>query len=140
MVVFWHCGPVGIEPLHGKILTQVRRYEKPIRELPNTTFVLGHAGSLQNEEALELARRYENVYLEVSGQSIDRIKRMIERGPTDRILFGTDWPWYHQAIGLAKVYLATEGNERVRRQILFDNAAKLIGLDQASAGTARHAS
>lgn len=129
MVVFWHSGPVGIEPLHGKILTQMRRYEKPIRELPNATFVLGHAGSMQNEEALDLARRYDNVYLEVSGQSIDRIRRMIERGPTDRILFGTDWPWYHQAIGLAKVYLATEGNERVRRQILFDNAARLLELD-----------
>ncbi len=144
MVVFWHCGPVGIEPLHGKILTQVRRYEQPIRELPHCTFVLGHAGALQNEEALELARRYENVYLEVSGQSLERIRRMIERGPTDRIVFGTDWPWYHQAIGLAKVYLATEGNERVRRQILWGNAARLLGL--AENGTsdatlqARHAS
>lgn len=129
MVVFWHCGPVGIEPLHGKILTQVRRYEQPIKELVNCTFVLGHAGALQNEEALDLARRYENVYLEVSGQSIERIKEMIEKGPTDRILFGTDWPWYHQAIGLAKVFMATEGNERVRRQILWDNAARLLQLD-----------
>jgi uncharacterized protein len=130
MVVFWHCGPVGIEPLHGKILTQVRRYEKPIRDFPNCTFVLGHAGALQNEEALELARRYPNVYLEISGQSVERIKRMMERGPVDRMVFGTDWPWYHQAIGLAKVYMATEGNERARRAILFDNAARLLGLDE----------
>jgi predicted TIM-barrel fold metal-dependent hydrolase len=128
MVVFWHSGPVGIEPLHGKILTQMWRYEKPIREFPACTFVLGHAGALQNEEALELARRYPNVYLEISGQSVERIRTMIERGPTDRMVFGTDWPWYHQAIGLAKVFLATEGNERVRRAILFDNAARLLGI------------
>lgn len=129
MVVFWHCGPVGIEPPHGKILTQVRRYEKPIRELPHCTFVLGHAGALQNDQALELARRYENVYLEISGQSVERIRDMIARGPTDRIVFGTDWPWYHQAIGLAKVLLATEGHEQVRQQILYGNAARLLGLD-----------
>jgi uncharacterized protein len=128
MTVFWHCGPVGIEPPHGKILTQVRRYEKPIRELRQTTFVLGHAGALQGDEALELARKYDNVYLEVSGQSVASLKRMIERGPTDRIVFGTDWPWYHQAIGLAKVFLATEGKEDVRQRILYGNAARLLGL------------
>ena len=54
---------------------------------------------------------------------------MIARGPTDRIVFGTDWPWYHQAIGLAKVLLATEGKEQVRQQILYGNAARLLGLD-----------
>jgi predicted TIM-barrel fold metal-dependent hydrolase len=128
MVVFWHCGPVGIEPPHGKWLTQVRRYEKPIRELRRCTFVLGHAGALQADEALELARRHDNVYLELSGQSLSSIKRMLDRGPTDRILFGTDWPWYHQAIGLAKVYLATEGREDLRRKVLYDNAARLLGL------------
>jgi uncharacterized protein len=129
MVVYWHCGPVGIEPPHGKILTQVRRYANPIREFPGCTFVLGHAGALQNEEALELARRHENVYLEISGQSVERIRRMIERGPVERMVFGTDWPWYHQAIGLAKVYLATEGNEHARRAILYDNAARLLQIE-----------
>lgn len=133
MVVFWHCGPVGIEPPHGKILTQVRRYEKPIRELPHCTFVLGHAGALQNDQALELARRYQNVYLEISGQSVERIRAMIENGPTDRIVFGTDWPWYHQGIGLAKVLLATEGKERIREQILYGNAARLLGLTEKGA-------
>jgi predicted TIM-barrel fold metal-dependent hydrolase len=137
MIVFWHCGPVGIEPPHGRILTQVRRYEKPIRDFPGCTFVLGHAGALQNEEALELARRYPNVYLEMSGQSVERIKEMIARGPTDRLLFGTDWPWYHQAIGQAKVFMATEGRDALRHAILYGNAARLLGLDVAEV---RHAS
>ena len=128
LIVFWHCGPVGIEPPHGKILTQVRRYAAPIRELPRTTFVLGHAGGLQHHEALELARRYDNVYLETSGQSVASLKRMIEHGPTDRIVFGTDWPWYHQAIGLAKLLIATEDKLDVRHRILYGNAARLLGL------------
>jgi predicted TIM-barrel fold metal-dependent hydrolase len=142
MVVFWHCGPVGIEYPHGRWLTQVRRYERPIREFPRCTFVLGHAGALQNEEAIDLARRYDNVWLEISGQSVERIRRMIERAPTDRIVFGTDWPWYHPAIGLAKVYMATEGRDELRHQILYANAARLLGLDRrpSVAPTGRHAS
>ena len=32
----------------------------------------------------------------------------------ERILYGTDWPFYHQAIGIAKVLMATEGDDRLR--------------------------
>jgi predicted TIM-barrel fold metal-dependent hydrolase len=128
LIVFFHCGPVGIEARHGRLRTQVRRYERPIRELPHTTFVLGHSGALQNDEAIELARRYDNVYLELAGQPIECLRRMIERAPTDRMVFGTDWPWYPQALGLAKVFIATEGRDALRHQILYGNAARLLGL------------
>ena len=33
--------------------------------------------------------------------------------------------------GLAKVYLATEGREEIRQKILYDNAARLLGLPHA---------
>ena len=92
LCLFWHCGPVGIASAAGARRTQVARYGQPIRDLPGATFVLGHAGALQNEDALELARKYPNVYLEISGQSVERIQRMIARGPTDRMVYGTDWP------------------------------------------------
>ena len=128
LIVFWHCGPVGIASAAGDRRTQVARYEQPIRDLPGATFVLGHAGALQNEDALELARKYPNVYLEISGQSVERIQRMIARGPTDRMVYGTDWPWYHQGIGLAKLLLATEGQYDVREKIMYGNAARLLGL------------
>ncbi len=128
LIVFWHCGPVGIASAAGDRRTQVARYEQPIRDLPGCTFVLGHAGALQNEDALELARKYPNVYLEISGQSVERIQRMIARGPTDRMVYGTDWPWYHQGIGLAKLLLATEGQYDVREKIMYGNAARLLGL------------
>jgi predicted TIM-barrel fold metal-dependent hydrolase len=126
--VLWHCGPVGIEPWLGRRLTQVRRYERPIAECPETTFVLGHSGALQVEEALGFARRYPNVWLEVSSQSLPAVRRILAEAPPDRILYGTDWPWYHQAIQLAKVFIATEGNPALRRAVLYDNAARLLKL------------
>lgn len=126
--VLFHCGPVDIETRLGRYLSQVRFYEKALAENPHTTFVLGHSGALQMPEALEFAKRYPNVWLEVSSQSLTGVKRILDEAPSDRVLFGTDWPFYHQAIGLAKVFLATKSDEKARRRVLHDNAARLFGL------------
>lgn len=128
MIVFWHCGPVGIETPLGRKLSQVKRYEAPIKEHPHTTFVLGHAGALQVDQGIRLARRYPNVYLELSSQGLPALRRILREAPRDRILFGSDWPFYHQAVPLAKVLIATEGDPALRKAVLHDNAARLLGL------------
>jgi predicted TIM-barrel fold metal-dependent hydrolase len=128
MVVLLHCGPVGIEALKKSAeYTQVERYEPAIKRMPNTTFVLGHSGGLQFDEALALSLRYPNVYLEIASQSLRAIQRMVDEGPVERVLFGTDWPFYHQGLQLAKVLIATEGNMEARRAILSENAKRLLG-------------
>jgi predicted TIM-barrel fold metal-dependent hydrolase len=130
--VLWHCGPVGIEPRLGRYLSQVRFYEKPIAENPKTTFILGHSGALQYERALELVRRYPNVFLETSSQSLAAIRRMVTDVDPDRMVLGSDWPFYHQAIALAKVLIATEDRRDVRHLVLYENAARLLGLERRS--------
>ena len=125
--VLFHCGPVDIEPPLGRYFSQVRFYERGIAECPETTFVLGHSGALQLSEGLSLARRYPNVWLEVASQSLPGVRRILDEGPPDRILFGSDWPFYPVAIPLAKVLLATEGAEALRRAILHENATRLLG-------------
>jgi hypothetical protein len=128
LVVFWHCGPVGIETGLGRELSQVAYYEKPIAENPQVTFVLGHSGALQADRALKLAQRYPNVYLELSSQGLPVVRRLIAEGPEDRLLFGSDWPFYHAALPLAKVLIATERRPMLRHKILYANAARLFGL------------
>ncbi len=127
--VLWHCGPVGIAPRLGEYLTQVRFYEKPIAECPRTTFILGHAGALQLDLGVALQRRYPNVWLETASQSLPGVREIVERADTRRVLMGSDWPFYHQAISLSKVLLATEGRAEVRRAILWGNAARLLGVE-----------
>ncbi|MEO8603105.1 MAG: amidohydrolase family protein [bacterium] len=128
--VLLHCGPVGIELESGRRRTQVALYEQAIAEQPRTRFVLGHAGALQMDEALDLACRYPNVWLEMSGQSLDNVRTILERADPDRVVYGSDWPFYHQAIGIAKVLLATEGREDLRSKVLHRNAVALLGLPQ----------
>lgn len=127
--VLWHCGPVGIESRASRRLCWLERYAKAIQECPEVTFVLGHSGALQFQEALELAQRHENVHLEVSCQSLANVRRIAREAPPERVMFGSDWPFYHQAIPLAKVLLATEGLPEQRANILWKNASRLFDLD-----------
>ena len=126
--VLFHCGPVGIELEKGRELSQVVHYEKPIAEHPEVTFVLGHSGALQMEQALEYARRYPNVILEISGQSLTNVRRILDKADQDRVMYGTDWPFYHQALALAKVLIATEGDTKLRQKVLYGNAAALFKM------------
>jgi len=127
--VLFHCGPVGIEPERGRRLCQLERYAPPIKEYPNTTFVLGHSGALQMEQALAYAKEHTNVYLELASQSVTNINRILDEAPPDRVMMGSDWPFYHQATSLAKVLIATEGRSaELRAGVLHDNAARLFGL------------
>jgi len=126
--VLFHCGPVDIETRLGRYLSQVRHYEAAIATHPDVPFILGHSGALQMPEALAYARKYPNVWLELSSQSLDGCRRILAEAPRERVMFGSDWPFYHQAIGLAKVFIASEGDADLRRDVLWRNAARLFGL------------
>ena len=127
--VLFHCGPVGIEPKAARRRSQVKRYERAIAENPETTFVLGHSGALQHEAALEFAQRYPNTYFELSCLGLGALRQVLDTVPADRVLYGTDWPFYHQALTLARVLVATEDDAALRRAVLHDNAVRHLGLD-----------
>lgn len=127
--VLFHCGPVGIEPAAARRRSQVDRYEATIAENPDTTFVLGHSGALQHDRALRFAERYPNTYFELSCLGLGALRDVLEAVPADRILYGTDWPFYHQSLTLARVLIATDDDRSLRRSVLHDNAARLLGLD-----------
>lgn len=126
--VLMHCGPVGIEPKAGAKRSQVYRYERAIAENPDTTFILGHCGALQHTVALGFADKYPNVRYELSSLGLTAMRDVFAAVSPDRILYGTDWPFYHQSITMARVLILTEGDESARRAILHDNAARLLRL------------
>lgn len=132
--VFWHCGPVDIEGRWGRYCSQVKHYWKAVRECPGTTFVLGHSGALQMDMAIELLGAYPNVYAEIASQGVSNIRRLVDEVPIERMMFGTDWPFYHQGAGLAKILMATEGEPKKRAMVMHENAINLLGLDAAALG------
>ncbi|MGI9577234.1 MAG: amidohydrolase family protein [Microthrixaceae bacterium] len=131
--VLFHCGPVGIEPEAARKRSQVYRYEKAIAENPDTTFVLGHSGALQFSEAIEFTK-YPNTYFELSCLGLSALREVVEAVPDNRLLYGTDWPFYHQALTLARVLIATDDSPELRRSILHDNAARLLAKEPLGLG------
>ncbi len=133
--VLFHCGPVDIETRLGRRLSQVRRYERAIAENPDVTFVLGHSGALQMDEAIAFARKYPNVFYEIASQSLPAVERLVDELPEGRLMTGSDWPFYHPAIPIAKVLIATERAPKARRAVLYENAARLFRLGSQDSPT-----
>jgi hypothetical protein len=76
---------------------------------------------------MEVARRYPNVYLELTAAYAVRglIERMVETVGEQRIIFGYDLPWFdpHYAIGCV---VMAHISESARRAILRENALRLL--------------
>lgn len=128
MVIFFHGGRAGIEPEDRLRFAMPRHYEAVLREFPSLQVVLGHAGARDGKAMLEIALRYENAWLGIHGQSISRLDEIIERTAGKRLLFGSDWPWYHIGATLAKVLICTQSPKRhsLRHALLQGNALELF--------------
>jgi predicted TIM-barrel fold metal-dependent hydrolase len=91
--------------------------------------ILGHTGLSQWEKALPLAKEFEeHVWLDVSGQHAGILREILDNYDRNRIVFGSDWPYYPLAVALARLLVATEGRPDWRAGILHNNAAALLRL------------
>lgn len=125
--VFFHAGKAGIEPGTGHF-ANMENYDLPLNEFPNTTFIFGHSGARDWEEALVRGQNHSNIVMEFAGPSIQTMKAMLEAVGPDRLVFGSDWPFYPLAATLAKVLHITWEDEITRDKILEHNARRLLDL------------
>lgn len=130
IIIFFHGGRAGIEPESRHAYAMPRHYEGAFANFPNLPFVVGHAGARDADAMLEIAMRHENVWLGIHGQGVTQLDRMIRRTGGERMLFGTDWPFYHLGATLAKVLIVTSGvggeRDAIRQAILRGNAERLL--------------
>lgn len=133
--VLIHCGRTGQEPkagigaiVYSETYSDISHFEAPVAAFPDLRFVLCHAGALQNEGAIAIAKRHRNVWLDIQGQGVSAIQRMIKELGPDRLMFGSDFPFYPIAALLARLLAATEHNRTARRMILRDNARRFWGM------------
>jgi predicted TIM-barrel fold metal-dependent hydrolase len=96
---------------------------------PQVNLILGHAGGRYegHRAAADLARRYPNVYMDISGDgySFGLIEWLVEHAGADRILFGSDVNWIDQRTHLGRVLDADITLEQ-KRLILGENACRLF--------------
>jgi predicted TIM-barrel fold metal-dependent hydrolase len=100
-----------------------------IRDFPDVAFILAHMGSLAFvQDAIEVAAAFSNTYLETSGMtSPAMLRRAVSEVGADRILFGSDYPFWHPAVERARI----EGAKldlASTKLIMGENAARLLDL------------
>jgi predicted TIM-barrel fold metal-dependent hydrolase len=146
-------GMVGIKvhrhdaPITREICEAARRYRLPVlydvmgdisavellaNEYPDVAFIIPHLGSFADDWRAQLALtdhlvRHRNVFTDTAGvRRFDLLAQAVRRAGARKILFGTDGPWLHPAVELAKVH-ALEIAAADRDQILGGNLLRLIG-------------
>ncbi len=101
------------------------KYEILLDTFPDTTFILAHSGCFEFENMVNLLKNHQNVYTDISIQPAEHIKTLIDKIGSQRILFGTDYPFVTQAFSILSVLRATK-NEDERTCIFSENAKRLL--------------
>ena len=96
---------------------------------PQIPVIFAHAGLAQFELALTLVKRCENLYLELSGQPAQHIRQTLKAIGSERLLFGSDWPFWPQTFALQALRQALGGNTAAEARILWENARSILGLE-----------
>jgi len=79
-------------------------------EFPSVNFIIPHLGSFADDWKVQLSCidfliRFPNVYTDSSGiKRFDLFEMAFKRAGAKKILFGTDGPWLHPGLELAKIY------------------------------------
>lgn len=129
LIVMSHIGYTGGELSFMRNNSQPYRLERALEAFPTLRIVCLHTGVRMIDETLAVARKFpEQVWLGISGQPVPNITYILERYDHERILYGSDWPFYPLSVMLARALTATEGRDELRQRVLHDNAAKLLGV------------
>ena len=121
--VFMHCGHPPYS-LPWSIALLAERFPK----VKLTMIHMGHGHGVYIDASLKMAKRYPNLYLEMSGMPMpSKIREAYEEVGHDRIMFGTDAPFHPAAVESQKV-LCSGLDKRGLEDVFYNNAAKLMKL------------
>lgn len=128
-------GPATLVP--GAIIDHVapRYIDIVARDFPELKIVISHGGYPWVNEAIIVAERNPNVYIDLSEYEFSPMSEAYVQAAnsmiSDKILYASAHPFvdFRQAL---KTYEQLPFKPAVRRKIMYDNAARLLGLAPAA--------
>lgn len=100
-------------------------WEKIFKRHSKIPFVLAHGGKDAFEEAIAVAKRLPNVWIETSTLSYWRTQVVLRKVGSSRVVFGSDLPYSHPAIERLKFDLLLSPSQR--KEVYLTNAQKILG-------------
>lgn len=111
----------------GSAYNSTKQVEQVLKKYPNITLIMGHSAPGECDLAIGLARDYENAYLDLC--DIHRhngiIDRMVAGAGADKVLFGTDIPWYDPNYCLGGI-LFSAISDQDKYKIIYGNARRIL--------------
>jgi uncharacterized protein len=118
-------------PVLYDVMGEISVVELLAQEYPDVSFIIPHLGSFSDDWRAQLALidhlvRHPNVYADTSGvRRFDLLVEAVRRAGPEKLLFGSDGPWLHPGVELAKIHALSlrPGDERL---VLGGNFLRLI--------------
>jgi uncharacterized protein len=123
-------------PVLYDVMGEVSVCELLASEYPDVPFIIPHLGSFADDWRAQQAfidplTRHSNIFTDTSGvRRFDLLLQALRRAGPGKILFGSDGPWLHPAVEIAKVH-ALKLSLREESLVLGDNFLRLISRVKA---------
>ena len=125
-------------PVLYDVMGEVSVVELLAGEYPDVSFIIPHLGSFADDWRAQLAlidqlSRHANIYADTSGvRRFDLLEQALRRAGPGKLLFGSDGPWLHPGLELAKVRALTLSKPD-EQLVLSGNLLRLIAGARARA-------
>ncbi|WP_437534873.1 amidohydrolase family protein [Sorangium sp. So ce726] len=127
-------------PVLYDVMGEVHVVELLATEYPDVAFIIPHLGSFADDWRAQLGlvdvlARHPNVYTDTAGvRRFDMLEQAVRRGGAGKIIFGSDGPWLHPGVELAKVRALRLAPDK-QRLVLGENLLRLIRRARRAAVT-----
>lgn len=113
--------------------TDPKRAEKAAKRFPEMPVIMVHMGGAGkpdvSEAVIEVAKENPNMYLVGSAIGVNKVKQAIDILGPDRILFGSDTPFYDaEAVKQEYLQMLSPYGEEITAKVMGLNAKRLFGI------------
>jgi uncharacterized protein len=119
-------------PILYDVMGEITTIDLVAREYPDVAFIVPHLGSFADDyraqvALIDLLVRLPNVHADTAGvRRFDLLEQAVARAGARKILFGSDGPWLHPGVELAKIH-ALRLTPTAAAQVLGGNLLRLLG-------------
>ena len=123
--------------MSDKPYTQPKNFTRILEDFPDLTLVIAHLGQNFFEESSDLAERFPQLNFDTSAVfpaaerplslSDDEAVDIIRKIGVDRVMFGSDYPWFHPGRDLER-FLGLNLTSDEKKAILSENARRILKL------------
>lgn len=118
-------------PVLYDVMGEISVIELLAEEYPDVNFIIPHLGSFADDWKAQVGfcrilRTYRNIFTDTSGvRRFDVLEMALNDSGPEKILFGSDGPWLHPGVELAKVFALKMPQSEIE-MVVSRNFIKLI--------------